>query len=79
MDISAKKLELIEWLTRVQDKSLLRDVEVLKKRAIAESYESNLKPMTAQQYKSLLDQAEDDYKNRRITSQEDIEKESKNW
>ncbi len=79
MNIAVKKIELIEWLARIQDKSLLEEVEILKKKAIAASYESNLKPMTSQQYKSLLDQSEEDYKNGKITSQEGIEKESENW
>ena len=79
MNIAVKKVELIEWLTRIQDKSLLEEVEILKKRAITESYKSKMKPMTSKQYKSLLDQAEEDYKNGRITSQEGIEKESENW
>jgi hypothetical protein len=79
MNIAVKKIELIEWLARIQDKSLLKKLEALKKKAIAESYESKMKPMTSKQYTSLLDQAEEDYKNGRVTSQEDLEKESKNW
>ena len=79
MNIAAKKVELIEWLAKIQDKSLLEKVEILKKKAIAESYESKMKPMTSRQYKSLLDQAEEDYKNGRVTSQENLEKESENW
>ena len=79
MNIAAKKVELIEWLAKIQDKSLLEKVEILKKKAIAESYESKMKPMTSRQYKSLLDQAEKDYKNGMVTSQENLEKESENW
>ena len=79
MNIAAKKVELIEWLAKIQDKSLLEKVEILKKKAVSESYESKMKPMTSRQYKSLLDQAEEDYNNGRVTSQEDMEKESENW
>lgn len=79
MNIAAKKIELIEWLARIHDKSLLEKIEILKKKSIAETYESRMKPMTSQQYKSLLDQAEKDYKNGNVTSQEDLEKESENW
>jgi hypothetical protein len=79
MDLAAKKVELIEWLTRIEDRSLLEKIEDLKKKAFTESYESRMKPMTSQQYKSFLEQSEEDYNNGRITSQEDLEKESDNW
>lgn len=79
MDLAAKKVELIEWLTRIEDRSLLEKIEDLKKKNFAESYESRMKPMTSEQYKSLLDQSEEDYKNGRVTTQEDIKKESDNW
>ena len=38
-----------------------------------------MKPMTSIEYKSMLDEAEADLKNGRVTSQEDLEKESSNW
>ncbi len=79
MNIAVKKVELIEWLAGIQDKSLLDELENLKKKAVAESYELRMKPMTSQHYKSLLDQSEEDYKNGRLTSQENLEKESENW
>lgn len=79
MDIAVKKVELIEWLARLQDKSLLEKVDSLKKKAVTEAYEAKLKPMSSAEYKSMLDQAEDDLKNGRVTSQEDLEKESSNW
>ena len=44
MNIAVKKIELIEWLARIQDKSLLRKLEALKKKAIVESYEARMKP-----------------------------------
>ena len=79
MNIAVKKVELIQWLAKIQDESLLEKVEILKKKAIEESYESRMKPMASQQYKSLLDEAEEDYKNGNVTSQGDLEKESENW
>ena len=79
MDIAVKKVELIEWLARLQDKSLLEKVDSLKKKAVTEAYEAKMKPMSSAEYKSMLDQAEDDLKNGRVTSQEDLERESSNW
>ena len=79
MNLAVKKVELIEWLARIEDKALLEQVDILKKKAMAEAYEARMKPMTSHQYKSLLDKAEEDYKNGSVTSQEDLEKESENW
>lgn len=79
MNIAVKKVELIEWLAGIQDRSLLEKLDILKRKAIAESYESRMKPMTSQRYKSLLDRAEEDYKRGRVTSQEDLENEAENW
>ncbi|MDZ7608652.1 MAG: hypothetical protein U5K79_24395 [Cyclobacteriaceae bacterium] len=79
MNIAVKKVELIEWLAGLQDKSILNELESLKKKAVAESYESRMKPMSSQQFRSIGDRSEQDYKNGRITSQENLEKESENW
>ena len=35
--------------------------------------------MSSEQYKEVLDHAEEDYRRGKITSQEDLEKESKTW
>ncbi|AWW28880.1 hypothetical protein DN752_01330 [Echinicola strongylocentroti] len=79
MNIAVKKIELIEWLAGIEDKSLLKQVETLKKKSIVEAYEAKMKPMTSQQYSSLLDCAEEDYRNGRTNPQEGLEKESENW
>lgn len=39
MDISLKKLELIEWLTRLQDEKSIEQVEALRKSMASKSYE----------------------------------------
>jgi hypothetical protein len=46
---------------------------------VISAYEAKQKPMTGSEYESCLDKAEKDLKNGRIISQEDLEKESKNW
>jgi hypothetical protein len=79
MHIAVKKVELVEWLTKVQDKSVLKKIESLKTKSIKESYEGKLKPMSSKTYKMLLDTSLADYKKGRLLSQKDIEKESGNW
>ncbi len=40
MNIAVKKVELIEWLTRLQDKDLIKKVEGLRKEAEADWWDS---------------------------------------
>jgi hypothetical protein len=79
MNIAVKKVEIIEWLIQLKDEQLISKVEKLKNQSIKEAYESGLKPMSARAYKAMLEQAEDDYKQGRVISQERLEKESETW
>ena len=79
MDIAVKKVELIEWLAKVNDKKMIKKVESLKNQSIKESYEAKLKPMTPKAYKTMLEASEKDYKQGRVVSQKALEKESEGW
>ena len=79
MDIAVKKIEIIEWLTKVQDKTMIKKVETLKNQSIKSSYESKLKPLSSKAYKAMLEKSEEDYKQGRVISQKALEKESGNW
>jgi hypothetical protein len=79
MNLAVKKVELIEWLTKVQDKSVIEKVENLKNQSIKNSYEAKLKPMSSKAYKAMLEKSEDDYKQGRVISQKALEKESASW
>ena len=47
MDIAIKKVELIEWLAKLQDKKVIKKVESLKNQSVKSSYEAKLKPVGA--------------------------------
>ena len=79
MDIPGKKFEIIEWVTNLQDKVLLKKIEQLKKEAIKEAYETKLKPMTKAQLRARTEEAIKDIKAGRVTSIPDLQKESENW
>ena len=79
MDIAVKKVELIEWLTKVQDKTVIKKVESLKNQSIKSSYEAKLKPMSSKAYKAMLEKSEEDYKQGRVISQTALKKESVSW
>jgi hypothetical protein len=79
MDIAVKKIELIEWLARVQDKAVIKKIESLKNQSIKESYEAKLKPMSSKEYKAILEKSEEDYIQGRVMTQKALEKESESW
>lgn len=79
MDVAAKKVELIEWLAKIQDKSILKKVESLKTASVKDAYERNLKPMSSKAYKAMLETSMEDYRKGRIINQKDLEKESESW
>ncbi|HMI66007.1 MAG TPA: hypothetical protein VK517_08235 [Cyclobacteriaceae bacterium] len=72
MDIAVKKIELIEWLARLQDESLLQKIEVLRKGSIKDIYEQRM-PKTKEGLQKKLDRSEQDIKTGRVHSQEDVE------
>lgn len=79
MDLAVKKIELIEWLTKIEDQALIEQIDLLKKKVTEQAKDSNLAPMSSQEYKSLLDQAEEDYFKGQVTVQKDLENESNSW
>lgn len=49
MDLAVKKIELIEWLTRLQDEKLIKKVESLRKEAEADWWDT----LTAEQQEDI--------------------------
>lgn len=79
MDLAEKKVEIIEWVAALQDKSALKKLEKLKKQSIKEAYEAKLKPLTKAELKARAKQSNKAIKAGKVTSIEDLEKESANW
>jgi hypothetical protein len=71
MDIALKKVELIEWLARLQDEKLIQRIETLKKQSIKELYEQRT-PNTLEELSAKLSQSERDIKEGNVHSQEDV-------
>lgn len=76
MNIQARKLTLIEYLSRIQDELMISKVEKL---IYKEAYEANLKPMSLSEFNSRIEASEKAIKEGKVTSVEDLEKESENW
>ena len=79
MDLQLRKLNLIEWLTKVQDETTVFKIEDIQKKARIERYESSLKPMTKTDLIARAIKAEADIKAGRVFTSEEVEKEMENW
>ena len=67
-----KKIELIEWLVRVQDESLLEKIEDLRKGSIKDIYEQRI-PKTLDHLQAKVDLAERDISEGKVYSQDEVE------
>ena len=72
MDIAVKKVELIEWLARLQDEKLIRQIETLRKGSINELYEQRM-PKTKAELKAKLDRSENGVMEGKVHSQKEVE------
>jgi len=79
MNIAVRKVEIIEWLIQLKDEHLISKLEHLRQKSIKESYEARLKPMSTKAYKKMIEQSEKDFKQGRITTQEELQKEAESW
>lgn len=72
MDIAVKKVELIEWLARLQDESLIQRIEALKKGSAKDAYELRI-PKTQEDLEKKLERSKQDIDAGRVLSQEEVE------
>ncbi|MBS1979413.1 MAG: hypothetical protein JST46_18730 [Bacteroidetes bacterium] len=73
MDIAVKKVELIEWLARLQDEKLIQRIENLKKASAKELYEQRM-PKTSKELELKLSQSNKDIVDAKVHSQENVER-----
>lgn len=81
MDLQTRKLNLISYLAQIQDENILSKIEdfILQKKLPTQNSEQELKPFTVDELVARVQKSEDDFKNGRYKSQEDLEKISENW
>jgi hypothetical protein len=72
MNIAVKKMELIEWLVRLQDEKLIQRIESLKNDSRKDVFEKRT-PKTIEELQSKLKQSESDIISGRIHAQEEVE------
>ena len=81
MDISAKKLELMDWLLQIKDETKLRKIlafkSILDKEVVA--YDVKGYPLTKEEYINMVHEADERIGDGKFTTIEDLETEIENW
>ena len=71
MNLQARKLSLIEWLTSINDEDIIGRIENLKKRKKAKA---EMKPMPLKQYYKMIEESEQDIQDGRVYAHEEVVK-----
>lgn len=79
MNIQARKLVLIEEFLRISDENLITKLETFIRQEKKISRESNLKPMTINEFHEMIDQAKKDSNEGRVISHQELRNKVKTW
>jgi len=79
MDIQSMKITLVQKLLATSKESLLVKISEILDQEMVVGYTTDGKPLTLENYNKRLEVAEEQIKYGDTSTQEDIEKESKNW
>ncbi len=72
MNLAVKKIELIEWLARLEDEQTINKIEDLKRTSIGKSLEERT-PKSEKELRYKLEKSEDDIKYGRVSAHEKVE------
>jgi len=78
MNLQIRKLNFIEEYLRITNENILDVLETVLKKEKTKAISAQIKPMTLQDLQIKLDRSEQDIKNGKIYSQEEIEQIFKN-
>lgn len=79
MDLEARKISFVQEFLRIDNEKIVEGLETLLYKGKAELFEQNLQPMALEQFHAEIDQALDDEKNNRLTSNTDLKANIEKW
>lgn len=79
MDIQTKKLHFVQEFLRLKDESLIDKLNTLLKSERKKKIEKELKPFSQKEFNDLIDSAESDSENGRLTSARELKNEIDSW
>jgi len=79
MDIQTKKLHFVQEFLRLKDEKLIDKLSDLLRIEKKKKIEKELKPFSQKEFKDLIDRAESDSENGRLTSARELKNEIDSW
>ncbi len=79
MDLQTRKLNLIAYLAQLQDENFFEKIEQYIFKKVDRENSVEFKPFSVQEFLNRIEKSEQDFKNGKFKSQEDLEKISANW
>ena len=79
MSIQSRKLILIEEFLRISDESIITKLESFLRQEKIISHESNLKPMSVNEFHDMIDKAKQDSEAGRVISHQELKKKVRSW
>ncbi len=79
MDIQTRKLNLITYLAQLQDESFFEKIEEYILSKLEKEDHSEFVPFTVDTFINRIEKSEEDFKNGKFKTQEDLENQSANW
>jgi len=79
MDIQTKKLHFVQEFLRLKDENLIDKLSEILRLERKKKIEKELKPFNKNEYNELIDKAESDSENGRLTSARELKNEIDSW
>lgn len=79
MDIQTRKLNLITYLAQLQDENFFEKIEKYILTKSEKEDHSEFVPFTIDTFVNRIEKSEEDFKNGKFKTQEDLENQSTNW
>ena len=79
MDIQTKKLHFVQEFLRLKDENLIDKLNKLLKSERKKKFEKELKTLNKKEFNDLIDNAESDSENGKLTSARELKNEIDSW
>ena len=79
MDLQAKKLHFVQEFLRLRDERLVDRLNNVLRSERKKKFERELKPFTEKEFNELIDNAESDARNGKVTTARELKNEIDSW
>lgn len=79
MDIQTRKINFVQEFLRLKNEALITKFEKILRSEKRRDYEKSLEPISIDEFNRIIDSAEDDSKNGRVTTSVDLKREIDSW